>query len=154
MTFEELGQTLLDLLYAVINGIAAIFRCIGDMMISGAKTDSAGVSINSIKIFSNVTVNRIIFFVILAYILFINTYTFIKFYIDKKHARRKDVRISESNLLLSSFIGGATGAIIGMNVYHHKTLKKKFTVIVTILFIIQLIAYCVAFGFLGFWAFF
>ena len=41
-----------------------------------------------------------------------------------------------------------------MHVFRHKTLKPKFSVIVPILFVIQLVLHSFILGFLGFWAFF
>ena len=52
------------------------------------------------------------------------------------------------------FFGGATGGIIGMNVFRHKTLKKKFSVGIPSLFVLQLILNSFILGFLGFWTFF
>ena len=57
-------------------------------------------------------------------------------------------------LMKVCFFGGATGGIIGMNVFRHKTLKKKFSVGIPILFVLQLILNSFILGFLGFWTFF
>lgn len=154
MTLEELGAVLLEVLKAVLGGIGEIFKCIGDIAIENASGASNPFPENSIKLFSNITLNRIAFFIILVYILFINIFTFCKFMADKKHAKRKEFRTSEKTLLTLCFAGGAAGGIIGMNTARHKTQKKKFTVTLTVLFILQLALYCFVLGFLGFWAFF
>ena len=62
------------------------------------------------------------------YIILINTTTFIMFAIDKKRARKKEWRIPETWLLLSSLLGGSLGGIISMKIVNHKTKKPKFLI--------------------------
>ena len=155
MTIEEFGQALLALLQSVIGGIGNIFRFIGDLMIDNAQNASSSpLPSNSLKLFSNIAANRVVFFAIAAYILFINIFTFISFASDKTKAKRRENRISENRLMFLCVIGGAVGGMFGMRQCHHKTLKKKFAIGVPVLMIIQLALYCFALGFLGFWAFF
>lgn len=154
MSIQEFGQVLLTLLLEVMRGIGAVMRCIGDIIINNAKAPSLDVPTNTIKLFSNITVNRIVFFAVIAYILSINIFTFISFKSDKEKAKRKDKRISEKSLLTRCFIGGAIGGMLGMSTARHKTKKKSFTVTVTVLLVIELILYCFVLGFLSFWAFF
>ena len=53
-------------------------------------------------------------------------------YAERKQARTKSKakhgswRISEATLLLLAIIGGSIGALLGMKVWHHKTMQKKF----------------------------
>ena len=154
MTIEEFGQALLALGGSLVDGIAGIFRFMGDLMIDSASTTAPSLPSNSLKLFSNITANRIVFFALAAYILFINIFTLISFAVDKEKARRKDFRISENRLMLLCVIGGAAGGLLGMRKCRHKTQKKKFLVGVPVLMIIQLSLYCFALGFVGFWAFF
>ena len=155
MTIKEFGLALFELLRSVIGGIGGIFRFIGDLMINNAHgTPQSPLPSNSLKLFSNIVANRVVFFVLAAYILFINIFTFISFASDKAKAKRKEIRTSENRLMLLCVIGGASGGMIGMRQCHHKTLKKKFAVGIPILTIIQIALYCFALGFLGFWAFF
>ena len=35
-------------------------------------------------------------------------------------------RISEATLLILAVIGGSIGALLGMKIWHHKTMHKKF----------------------------
>jgi uncharacterized membrane protein YsdA (DUF1294 family) len=46
--------------------------------------------------------------------------------IDKWKAKRSKWRIPEMTLLSIAVIGGSVGAWIGMKVWHHKTMHKKF----------------------------
>ena len=52
--------------------------------------------------------------------------TFILFALDKMFARMGSRRVPEAVLLWFSFCGGAAGALCAMNMFHHKTQKKKF----------------------------
>ena len=63
----------------------------------------------------------------IVYILIgINILTFQIFGIDKYKAKQGKWRISEATLLTLAVIGGSIGALLGMKVWHHKTLHKKF----------------------------
>ena len=63
---------------------------------------------------------------ILAYIVTINVATFFVYGIDKWKARRSRWRIPEATLLGMAVAGGSIGAWLGMRVWHHKTMHKKF----------------------------
>jgi uncharacterized membrane protein YsdA (DUF1294 family) len=52
--------------------------------------------------------------------------TFFMYGIDKWKAKRSRWRIPESTLLVMAVIGGSIGAWLGMKVWHHKTMHKKF----------------------------
>ena len=63
----------------------------------------------------------------LAYhLLVINEVTFIVYGIDKYKAKKAKWRIPEVTLLLLAVLGGSIGAWMGMKVWHHKTMHKKF----------------------------
>ncbi|SHH33152.1 Uncharacterized membrane protein YsdA, DUF1294 family [Anaerosphaera aminiphila DSM 21120] len=77
----------------------------------------------------------------LYYLIFINIFSFILFYIDKRRAVKNNTRnrISENNLLLSAFLFGSLGALIAMLLFHHKTKKLKFKILVPLFLIVQVI---------------
>ncbi len=154
MTIDEFLNIILETLYAAFISIGDIIRCAADILSNKKPKNSEILPENAIKLFSNAALNKTVFFVIIAYILFINIFTYTRYGSDKKRAKRKERRISEANLIRLCFLGGAIGGMVGMNVFHHKTQKKKFVITVSILFIVQLIFYCFVLGFLGFWAFF
>ena len=60
------------------------------------------------------------------YLLAINAVAFIMYGIDKYKAKKVKWRISEATLLLLAVLGGSIGAWMGMKVWHHKTMHKKF----------------------------
>ena len=56
----------------------------------------------------------------------INVLTFFVYGIDKWNAKQGRWRISEATLLMLAVIGGSIGALLGMRIWHHKTMHKKF----------------------------
>ena len=85
------------------------------------------------------------------YLIVINVVTFLVYGIDKAASKRGQSqtrlsfaereqarpkvkckvkhgswRISEASLLILAVIGGSIGALLGMKVWHHKTMHKKF----------------------------
>ena len=75
---------------------------------------------------------------VLYYIVIINILTFIFYGIDKLKAKKGKWRIPESTLLLLAIIGGSIGAFLGMKVWHHKTMHKKFKYGIPLIIILQL----------------
>ena len=73
------------------------------------------------------------------YLAIINVATFLTFGIDKWKARQSKWRIREASLPLLAGLGGSLGAWLGMQVWHHKTLHKKFRYGVPAILIIHLI---------------
>ncbi len=63
---------------------------------------------------------------LLYYLIVINVIAFLMYGMDKWKAKRGSWRISEATLLLMAVAGGSIGALLGMNVWHHKTMHKKF----------------------------
>ena len=64
--------------------------------------------------------------IILGYLLVVNIISFLLHGIDKYKAKKGRWRISEATLLLMAVIGGSIGAWVGMRIWHHKTMHKKF----------------------------
>ena len=64
--------------------------------------------------------------VLLYYLIVINVVTFLVYGIDKWKAQQSKWRIPEATLLLLAIIGGSVGAWLGMKIWHHKTMHKKF----------------------------
>ena len=56
----------------------------------------------------------------------INVLTFIVYVWDKWKAKHGKWRISEATLLMLAVVGGTIGALLGMQVWHHKTMHLKF----------------------------
>ena len=63
---------------------------------------------------------------LLYYLIVINILTFAVYGIDKWKARQGSWRISEATLLMLAVIGGTIGALLGMQVWRHKTMHLKF----------------------------
>ncbi len=75
--------------------------------------------------------------IILIYLLSLNIISFVIFGIDKWKAKNNKWRISENLLILISFIGGATGSLMGMVVFKHKLSKKKFYIGVPVFIVLN-----------------
>lgn len=63
-----------------------------------------------------------------AYLIIINAAAFLLMLIDKQKAKRGKWRIPEKTLLGTALLGGSIGAILGMNLFRHKTKHPKFSV--------------------------
>ena len=72
------------------------------------------------------------------YLLAINAVTFIVYGIDKYKAKEAKWRIPEATLLLLAVLGGSIGAWMGMKVWHHKTMHKKFKYGIPAILLIQI----------------
>ena len=75
--------------------------------------------------------------IILGYLLAVNITSFLLYGIDKYKAKKGRWRISEATLLLMAVIGGSIGAWVGMRIWHHKTMHKKFEYGIPIIIILQ-----------------
>ena len=75
---------------------------------------------------------------ILIYLIAINVVTFFLYGMDKWKAKRSKWRISEATLLGLAVIGGSIGAWLGMKVWHHKTMHKKFKYGLPLIVIVQI----------------
>lgn len=77
--------------------------------------------------------------IILYYFAAINVLTFLLYGLDKLKAKHSWWRIPEKTLLWLAVLGGTLGALLGMKVWHHKTLHKKFKYGIPTILILQLI---------------
>ena len=77
--------------------------------------------------------------IVLIYLAVINVVTFFMFGIDKWKAKKSKWRVRETALLGLAVLGGSIGAWLGMQVWHHKTLHKKFKYGIPVIIIIQLV---------------
>lgn len=64
--------------------------------------------------------------ILLWYFAAINGLALLLFAADKVRAREGKWRISEKALLLTALLGGSVGALLGMRLFHHKTLHARF----------------------------
>ena len=72
------------------------------------------------------------------YLLGINAVAFIMYGIDKYKAKKAKWRIPEATLLLLAVLAGSIGAWMGMKVWHHKTMHKKFKYGIPAILLIQI----------------
>jgi uncharacterized membrane protein YsdA (DUF1294 family) len=75
--------------------------------------------------------------ILIIYLIVTNVVTFFMYGVDKWKAKRSKWRIREAALLLLAALGGSIGAWLGMHVWHHKTMHKKFRYGIPLIFILQ-----------------
>ena len=75
---------------------------------------------------------------LLYYLIVINVVTFLVYGIDKWKAKQGSWRISEATLLILAVIGGSIGALLGMKIWHHKTMHKKFKYGLPLILLVQI----------------
>ncbi|PZG35678.1 DUF1294 domain-containing protein [Listeria ivanovii] len=68
--------------------------------------------------------------VLTIYFIAMTVISFLMFAIDKRKAIKHAYRIPESALLLTAFLGGAFGSWMSMQLFHHKTQKTKFRILI------------------------
>ena len=78
------------------------------------------------------------------YLLVMNLVTFFVFGFDKWKAKYKEKhetarRVPERTLFLLAALGGSVGALLGMRVWHHKTLHKSFRFGIPAILILQIV---------------
>jgi uncharacterized membrane protein YsdA (DUF1294 family) len=57
---------------------------------------------------------------------------------DKVRAQNRKRRIPEKTLFTAAWLGGSIGALLGMNIFRHKTKHKTFTIGIPAILVIQL----------------
>ena len=75
----------------------------------------------------------------LIYLVVINLFTFLIYGLDKWKAIRSQWRISETMLLGLAVVGGSIGAWLGMKVWRHKTMHKKFKYGIPLIIVLQIV---------------
>ena len=68
----------------------------------------------------------------------VNVIGFILMKRDKEYAQNEKWRVRESTLLATAAVGGSLGIYAGMYKFNHKTLHKKFTILVPMIMLIQM----------------
>ena len=77
--------------------------------------------------------------IVIVYLVVINVATFLTYGIDKWKAKKSLWRIREASLLGLAVFGGSIGAWLGMKVWHHKTMHKKFKYGIPLILVVQIV---------------
>ena len=75
---------------------------------------------------------------LLYYLAFISLLLFVLMGVDKAKAKRGSRRVPEATLFFLAVVGGSLGGLLGMAVFHHKTLHKSFRIGFPVILIAQL----------------
>ena len=73
------------------------------------------------------------------YLILINALSLLLMLIDKIKAKKKLWRIPEKVLLGICAIGGSIGGILGMKLFHHKTLHPQFSIGIPVMLALQIV---------------
>lgn len=76
---------------------------------------------------------------VLLYLITINAIGFCLMLADKHRARKNLWRIPEARLMLTAFLGGSIGVMLGMHLARHKTKHLKFAIGVPVIFAWQVV---------------
>ncbi len=72
------------------------------------------------------------------YLVLINLFSYIAMWKDKQAAIKSGYRTAEKHLILMAIAGGSAGIYLGMKKpLYHKASKKKFTIGIPVIIIIQ-----------------
>lgn len=83
---------------------------------------------------------QIIRYVATGYLLLMGFAGFIQMGIDKRRAIKKAWRIPELTLLVTAFLGGGIGSLLGMYAFRHKTKHMKFVLLLPLAAILELLS--------------
>ena len=75
----------------------------------------------------------------LVYLILINAFALALMLADKQKARKNRWRIPERTLMAVAILGGSLGAMIGMNLFRHKTRHPKFSIGLPVIFAVQVV---------------
>jgi len=78
-----------------------------------------------------------------------NIIAFALYAIDKRRAEKKQWRISEATLLISAFLMGGLGALLGMRLLRHKTQHIQFKILVPLALVLNLVVIFLVLHFTG-----
>ena len=73
------------------------------------------------------------------YLAVVNLAAFALMGVDKRRAKRGAWRIPERTLFLPAILGGSPGAILGMQMFRHKTRHRQFAVGIPLILLVQLV---------------
>ena len=77
---------------------------------------------------------------IILYFVIINVAGFISMGLDKRKAKKHMWRIPEATLFTFALLGGPAGSLLGMKVFHHKTLHMKFVIGMPVILVLWIVA--------------
>lgn len=79
--------------------------------------------------------------IVIIYLVIINILGFLAMGIDKHNAKMANRRIPENTLFSFTILGGGIGTIAGIYVFKHKTKKKKFTIGMPLILILEILIF-------------
>jgi uncharacterized membrane protein YsdA (DUF1294 family) len=87
--------------------------------------------------------------IVIGYFVIINLVAFTATWVDKRRAGAGKWRIKERTLFTYALLGGIWGLLLGMRRFRHKTRKLSFRIIATLILILNIGYYVLAWWLLG-----
>ena len=81
--------------------------------------------------------------------VFINIFTFLAYWRDKRAAQKGEWRIPEKDLHWLELLGGWSGALLAQKIFHHKTRKHTYQLVFWLVPMVQLVFIFVVLQYLG-----
>lgn len=81
--------------------------------------------------------------------VFINIFTFLAYWKDKRAAQKGEWRIPEKDLHWLELLGGWSGALLAQKIFHHKTRKHTYQLVFWLVPMVQLVFIFVVLQYLG-----
>ena len=76
---------------------------------------------------------------LLIFLILVNVVTFCVYVDDKRRAKKRAWRTSESTLVILALIGGSVGALLAMLLARHKTRHIEFVIGIPLIIIVQIL---------------
>ena len=80
------------------------------------------------------------------YLFLVNIAGFMMMGLDKRKARKEQWRTPEKHFFITALAGGSLGCSLGMQVFHHKTMHKTFTIGMPAILVVQIILALILLG--------
>lgn len=88
---------------------------------------------------------KYLFLIYSIYLIIMSLRMLILFKKDKVYATKNRIRIKEKTLLLGTILGGSIGSFLGRILFHHKTDKVYFSIIILLNLICQITLFIILF---------
>jgi uncharacterized membrane protein YsdA (DUF1294 family) len=88
---------------------------------------------------------------LVSWLIAVNVVTLLTYGYDKWIAGSNRTRVPERVLLLLAFVGGTIGALLGMYLFHHKTVKSSFQLRFWLVVLVQVALVVLYFAWLKPW---
>jgi len=94
------------------------------------------------------SLKTILLFLVVQFV-FINIFTFLAYWKDKRAAQKGEWRIPEKDLHWLELLGGWSGALLAQKIFHHKTRKHTYQLVFWLVPMVQIVFIFMVLQYLG-----